>query len=731
MTEKPISSLSKHILIVFGLVMFAALVSFAASTVYTTDLSERAVWTERQAEAVHTAVHSMSAFIDEAQSVLDFVSLLEEDYLRTAPDVLDRIIKQHPELLELAYYDQNGFNLANAQSDPDMLKNLPAIFQSNWFLTASTGRVWMGELLLSPDNEPYLIIAAPMDDSGGVAARLRLGTLWQMIENFRFGERGIAFVVDREGRVIAHPDRDVVLERSMHHVGAQAVSQEPDVETPIGAYLDLNGEPVIGMMMPIPDTAWAVVTELPSSELYQRASGMLLLLGAQTVLFTATAIFIVRRAIQREVLTPLNLLRQGAERVGSGDLTHRTPVWRPDEIGLLADAFNAMTASLQQREAQIDANSAALAEEAEERQRTEKALDRSLDEKQAIVDAIPDAIFRVSRSGVLLSCKSSPELQTVTDPDALIGKHLASVLPPDLSRRSLDAVEQTLNTSQAQIFEYDFELGGSTHIFEVRMVVGHLHEVIAIVRDITTQKRREQQLERELETEKQLVEMKSRFAVLMSHEFRTPLAIISNANYLIRKFAQRLDDEQREGYYQTIQSQIQQLASLLDDILLISQGELVSGQITLRKMAINDFCRDIVREFEGVPTHTVIFQNSLTGAQKVWIDSSMMKRALTGLLSNALKYSPEGSTVRVVLACEDKETIIRIEDEGIGIAAEDIPFLFDPFYRGDNISNRKGIGMGLAVVNQIIRTHGGTIEVESEQGRGSVFTIRLPTEDGQ
>jgi signal transduction histidine kinase len=108
------------------------------------------------------------------------------------------------------------------------------------------------------------------------------------------------------------------------------------------------------------------------------------------------------------------------------------------------------------------------------------------------------------------------------------------------------------------------------------------------------------------------------------------------------------------------------------------------------------------------------------------IDRKLLRRAVTNLLTNAIKYSPAGSPVDVELACADGQAVIRVSDRGIGIPEDDLRRLFEPFHRAANVGKIQGTGLGLAIARQAVELHSGTINVESQLGRGTTFILTLP-----
>jgi PAS domain S-box-containing protein len=246
--------------------------------------------------------------------------------------------------------------------------------------------------------------------------------------------------------------------------------------------------------------------------------------------------------------------------------------------------------------------------------------------------------------------------------------------------------------------------------------------------DITRRKQAELEIRRALEREKELGKQRARFVSMVSHEFRTPLNIVSFSTSLLRRYSDQWTEEKKRLYLHRIQAAVEQLSQLMDGVLMIGRAE--AGKLTFEPRAIDldQFCRDLVAQLQlsdSSSQHTVTFV-SQGDCSSACVDEKLLQPILTNLLSNAIKYSPAGSTVDLVLSYRDGEVIFQIKDDGIGIPATDRQRLFEPFHRGGNVGDIPGTGLGLAIVKKLVDLHSGQIVVESEVGVGTTFTITLP-----
>jgi heavy metal sensor kinase len=220
------------------------------------------------------------------------------------------------------------------------------------------------------------------------------------------------------------------------------------------------------------------------------------------------------------------------------------------------------------------------------------------------------------------------------------------------------------------------------------------------------------------------------FSADVSHELRTPITAI-RGQLEVALFTAKTTDQYREAMFNALQD-IDRLSQIVRALLLLSQAE--SGQVVLQKTRLNlcDVARDLVEQFQ-IPAEAagVRLTADLAGGCAVEADRVQLERMITNLLSNALKFTPEGGEVRLMVQSGAENAEIVVEDNGRGIPAEYLPHIFDRFYRvpgsGTAPGPEQGLGLGLSFVAWIVKAHDGTIDVDSTPGKGTRFTIKLPS----
>ncbi|MDX2159977.1 MAG: HAMP domain-containing sensor histidine kinase [bacterium] len=251
--------------------------------------------------------------------------------------------------------------------------------------------------------------------------------------------------------------------------------------------------------------------------------------------------------------------------------------------------------------------------------------------------------------------------------------------------------------------------------------------------EIVMRRRAETGLRAALERERQLNEFRGQVIMRISHEFRTPLAIAQTASDLLKLYNHQLTEAQRLERIEKIQEEIRYMTGLLQDIVTVgrfSRHQHPFSSVTVNMAAmvrtVIDDQKLLIDGSERFAAHTFDFAIHGEPCSEALLDRALMQQICTNLIQNAVKYSPEHSTVSVNLTCSDEEIMLQVSDQGIGIPAKDLEQIFDSFYRGSNVGETPGTGIGLSVVKLAVELHGGTIRVDSQVGQGTTFTVRLP-----
>ncbi|MDZ4872670.1 MAG: Adaptive-response sensory-kinase SasA [Chroococcidiopsis cubana SAG 39.79] len=277
------------------------------------------------------------------------------------------------------------------------------------------------------------------------------------------------------------------------------------------------------------------------------------------------------------------------------------------------------------------------------------------------------------------------------------------------------------------------EEGAQDYLVKDRITLQQLERTLhhAIVRGKMLQQRSESErnCRLALEQEQEINQLKSSFFSMISHEFRNPLTTIRSSAEIIQDYHYKLPPERRSQHFQRIYNSISQMLQLLDRLLLLKQNQISIFQYQPAPLDLASFCQELIEALTLNSVHhnrlNFICQGECIRAV---VDANLLYHILTNLISNALKYSPADSCVQFSLICLDGKATFQIQDRGIGIPEKDKQRLFAAFHRCGNVGGIPGTGIGLAIVKQCVELHQGEIQVESEEGEGTTFTVTLPME---
>jgi signal transduction histidine kinase len=475
------------------------------------------------------------------------------------------------------------------------------------FQHARRGESYFGPVYFVRGSEPYMIIAVPIERFAGevigvLQAEVNLKYVWEVVSDIKVGKKGYAYAVTRSGDLVSHPDISLVLKK---HSVAQleqvrlAVQPTASVGRPKGFVgLGLDGKKVFTSYARIPSLGWAVLIELPVQEAYGPLyasllrTSSLLLIGLGMALLAS--LFVARRVVQ-----PLRRLRQGVERIGRGDLAFRVELKTGDEIEVLADEFNKMTADLQKAYSGLE-------EQVKERTRELTVVNKKLEE-------------------------------------------------------------------------------ASRH--------------------------------------------KSRFLANVSHELRTPLnSIIGFTRLVLRRTERQIPDLQRENLRKVLISS-EHLLGLINGLLDLAKIEAGRLEVFAEPFRFEEIIQVATSTVEPMLKDGRVRLKTKIDPDipPLNTDRDKLKQIVLNLLSNAAKFTEEGE-INVSAWQHDGSLMLAVSDTGVGMTEEVLGYIFEEFRQAEMSSTGEygGTGLGLAIVKRLVDLLGGEIKVESEVGKGSTFSIKLP-----
>jgi PAS domain S-box-containing protein len=291
----------------------------------------------------------------------------------------------------------------------------------------------------------------------------------------------------------------------------------------------------------------------------------------------------------------------------------------------------------------------------------------------------------------------------------------------DITRRK--EIEEAVYRQQKELAEINLKIESLNYELEnkVHLRTGQLQETMKELeysRD---------ELTKALSKEKELSDLKGRFVSMASHEFRTPLSTILSSASLISKYSLTEEQEKRDKHIQRIKSTVTNLTNILNEFLSI--GKIEDGKIISNNIHFNlkEFISTLGKEMTGILKPKQKFLCDHKGNEEIFLDQSILKNILINLISNAIKFSPESSKIQLSSEVNKKKIKIRVKDQGIGMSGEDKKHLFERFFRGTNVTNIQGTGLGLHIVGKYIELMDGIIDVKSELEKGTEIIITFNT----
>jgi len=399
--------------------------------------------------------------------------------------------------------------------------------------------------------------------------------------------------------------------------------------------------------------------------------------------------------IARSITVPINDVTEKAEKMAQGDFSQEVSVKSNDEIGRLAEMFNLLKRKL----------NLTLAEISNEKSKLE-----------TIMKYMADGLIAVDLSGHIIHANAAAMSMLKITPENIQNEHYDDIISRYSKSLTLDAMkEKSAKWEGNESFDHE----GSTFFARFARFrddndadVG----IILMIQDITERQKLEN-LQRE-------------FVANVSHELKTPLTTIKSYTETLLDGA-LTDIETSRGFLSVVDNEADRMTRLVRDLLQLSRLEYNREKWNKRENNIISILKNAITKIEFTAKSKnqklcILFNEE--DRFKVYSDKDKLEQVILNILSNAIKYTQEGGAIEIGAEQEDDNVRIVVTDNGIGIPENDIPMIFERFYRVDKARSRSmgGTGLGLSIAKQIVEEHKGTIEVESADGHGTKVIIRLP-----
>jgi two-component system phosphate regulon sensor histidine kinase PhoR len=423
---------------------------------------------------------------------------------------------------------------------------------------------------------------------------------------------------------------------------------------------------------------------LPLTEVESVVSGVrvsIIIAMAVAAVLVIMAAWIIARFTTR----PIRQLTAASRRITSGELGQKITIEARDEVGELAHAFNEMSARLKELVETISEDRARLA---------------------TILDNMADGVIMTDAEGnISLANQAAARLFDIKEPDnrplieAVRDHEVDELLKLCLKTAEMKSVQYESGTSKRYLRAIAVPITGSG--------------VLLLFQDLTS-------LRNLQTTRRELIGN-------ISHEFRTPLAGIKAMVETLHGGA--IDDKEAAGdFLNRIDSEVDRLTQLVTELTELSRIETGRAELKLEPLNLNDLVEGVTAQLKPQVEREklTVVRELAADLPPVPADAARVRQVMLNLLHNAIKFTEPGGQITVSTRKEGDSVTTAVADNGRGIASDDLPHVFERFYKGDKARAGEGTGLGLAIAKHIIEAHGGHIRVESEEGRGSTFSFSLP-----
>ena len=772
----------------FVAVVCVALLSNGIFDVYFYYQEHKASLIRIQREQAEAAAAKIGQFSKEIESQLGWTTQLPWSAGSIEQRRFDalRLLRQVPAITELAQLDASGKErLRVSRLAMDVVASGNDFSNDPKFTEAVARKIYYGPVYFRRESEPYmtLAIAGTRRDAGVSVAEVNLKLIWDVVSQIKVGERGHAYVVDAQGRLIAHPDISLVLRNTdMSRLAQVRAARSGAGDSPpetVQEADNIEGRKVLTAYAPVVPLGWLVFVELPADEayapLYAALQRLALVLLAALGFAVLAGMFLAGRMVG-----PIQALRAGAARIGKGDLSQQIAIKTGDELEALANQFNDMAGRLQESYAGLEQKVELRTHEVQTRSRE---LAQSVQELRALGEVtqavtstldLETVLSTIVAKAVQLSGTEAGSIY-VSDPTThefhqRATQGMSEELIAELNRQGVGLGEKTIADAAAQrtpVQVADLKEMPPSPLMNILLRAGYRallvvpllgpegiigvlvvrrkepgefpKHVIDVLQTFAAQSVlaiQNANLFAEVEEKSRQLEMasqhKSQFLSNMSHELRTPLNAIIGLTEMMYTNPARFGTEKATEPLRRVNRAGNHLLGLINQVLDLSKIE--AGKLELSPESVNlasliDEVIATARKLAEQNKNRLVVE-SQENLGSLTVDPMRLRQILLNLLSNACKFTKQGEVMlRARKVVDGRNWIeIAVADTGIGMTPEQQAKLFEEFTQADSSTARQygGTGLGLAITRKLARMMGGDVTATSQPGKGSVFTVRLP-----
>jgi len=526
-------------------------------------------------------------------------------------------------------------------------------------------------------------------------------SLSSALREFATGDINEIRVIDNRNRVLATSDTEnqsIVGQRSNDDIVKKVISSETyqeeiAIDAATGTRVWVIVKPILNTIGPNSEVIGAIYIESNIEKVYDQMDDINQIFAVGTAISLVITI-ILGILIARTITRPIIDMRRQAQAMSRGNFSRKVRVYGDDEIGQLAVAFNHLTNRLQEAQSSTEAERRKLA---------------------SVLANMTDGVIATDRKGkVILINDPAINFLNITREHTL-NRPIASVLgiEEQYSFEDLIHMKEPLNLDFSTE-EKPFILRANFSV--IQKETGFVNGLITVLHDIT---------------EEEKIDMERReFVANVSHELRTPLTTMRSYLEALADGAWK-DENIAPHFVEVAQTETERMIRLVNDLLKLSKMDSREYVLNKEVLEFNSFFHRIIDRFEMSKSQNVQFLRYIPKVPYfVEIDTDKLTQVIDNIISNALKYSPDGGNIRFGFTVQGNMLKVMVSDDGMGIPKENVGKIFERFYRVDKARSRAmgGTGLGLAIAKEMIEAHGGKIWAESEEGVGTTIFFTLPYE---
>ncbi len=645
-------------------------------------------------------------YISEIQNEIPYITnilSMEEVSITTINNVLKTVVESHQNIVSISLIDNTGKEKTKIYNPSLIVEpGLVDLSGDETFKNLEKNKLSQAiSKIFYYNNDPRINLFYRVRKNIIVLITITLKSLWDELDKIQIGKTGHAFLVDNEGKIIAHrnknlinkkPEKISIIERAIHAVSIGS-----------SEYKDQNGTEMVGAYAPIQNLMWTIIVQQPKKEAYYSS----ILMQRQAIILIIVSILLsglIAFFVARNLTKPILEIIKAASKIAQRDFTARIKTKTTDELNDLITTFNSMTEELKKYD--------------------DMQIDKIIAEKtktEAIIFSIADGIVMTDREGEILLINQKARDILGIEPGNLEGKFIWNSVS---KKQIIDVLNELLNIpdgiEKSKTKEVDLSSETYSRFYKiitapVTTVKGDKLGIVTVLRDIT--------LEKEIE------QMKDDFLHSITHDLRNPMTSIRGfLKFLLDGIGGPITEQQRK-MIETMDRASTRLLSMINDILDLAKLESGRMDIQLSDVDLVEVTQRVLELLQpqilkkSIETKIELLNN--TKNVYVRCDCRLIERVINNLLGNALKFTPEGGKITISFLDRNDKVEVSVSDTGEGIPDEYLDKIFDKFQQVTG-QRKGGTGLGLTICKYIVEAHKGKIWVTSKLGQGSTFTFYVP-----